>query len=107
MSAFGAAELAGRGGVICPEHFLEARLEDVIALRADVFHSLVVEYCDPDSNSNYDGQTDGDEGPPDTLKNSEHKRADLDDLGNDAYDDYSPAHTVKLLFVFHLNCYIT
>ena len=47
MSAFGAVELTRCGGMICPKDFLEFRLEDLIAFRADVIDALVVGCAEP------------------------------------------------------------
>ena len=40
------------------------------------------------------------------LKDAKDECACLGDFGDDAYDDHSPSHTVKILFVFHLFCHI-
>ena len=51
MSAFGTAELARCGRVICPESFHEAWLEYVVALGTDIIHALEVDHADEDGKS--------------------------------------------------------
>ena len=70
MSAFGAAELARCGRVVCPEYFFEAWFEDVVALGAYIIHALVVNYTEPDGESENDGQTDSEKEPSDTVKDT-------------------------------------
>lgn len=106
VSAVGTTEFPCCRGVVCPEHFLEARLEYVIAARADILHALIIEYRYPYAECDTDRQTDGEEWPPYALKDAKDECACLGDFGDDAYDDHSPSHMVKILFVFHLFCHI-
>ena len=105
FAAVGAGEPAELGGVPGEEGLLEAGLEHLMALGADVGHSLEVEAADPDPHGHHQGQAGG-EGPPDVLDDAIDQGADCHKVHEDAQAQHEGVGAVEFAVVFHFESYI-
>ena len=84
---------------------LEAGLEHLVALRADVGHGLEIEAADPDAHGHHQGQAGG-EGPPDVLDDAVDQGADSHKVHEDTQAQHEGVGAVEFAVVFHFESYI-
>lgn len=87
------------------EGLLEAGLEHLVALGADVGHGLEMEAADPDAHGQCQGQAGG-EGPPDVLDDAIDQGTDPDKVHEDAQAQHEGVGAVEFAAVFHFESYI-
>ena len=87
------------------ESLLEAGLEHLVTLGADVGHGLEVEAADPDAHGHHQGQAGG-KGPPNVFDDAVDQGADPNKVHEDAQAQHEGVGAVEFAAVFHFESYI-